>query len=144
VLDALTTMQSSLSAVKMSTEELKTLKQSSKDIRDALDSLSAGAADLEKNLGYTQFKALMEKNGVNLDSLQSGNESAQRDFSTMPSPMESTGEKLKKKEGMEKEAAALGKQHEGLQLYGKRFAGNTGANEGIKEYLGSVERGADS
>lgn len=144
VLDALTTMQSSLSAVKMSTEELKTLKQSSKDIRDALDSLSAGAADLEKNLGYTQFKALMEKNGVNLDSLQSGNESAQSDFSTLLSSVESTVEKLKKTEGMEEEAAALEKQLEGLQSYEKLFAGNTGAIAGMKEYLDSVEGGADS
>lgn len=68
VLSALGTINEGLSGVSMNTEQLSLLVQSSGAIAQAIDNLYSGAAQLQANLGYAQYKAAVKQaSGGQLD-----------------------------------------------------------------------------
>ena len=52
------------------------LAEASGQIKQAISDLYDGAAALQANLGYAQYKALMAQNGLDIDALLAGNAQA--------------------------------------------------------------------
>ena len=73
---ALATIQKAVNSVSVTNKDLTELASSSGKIKQAICDLNEGAAALQANLGYSQYKALMAQNGLNIDDLIAGNSSA--------------------------------------------------------------------
>lgn len=73
---ALKTLQTAVSSISTAEKDLSELVKASGQIKQAIHDLSAGASALQKNLGYAQYKALMAKNGLDIDKLTKGNADA--------------------------------------------------------------------
>ena len=117
VLDALKTIQSSLSGVSVSTDQLKTLTDSSASIKKGISDLYNGAAALQASLSYESYKAAMKKNGLDIDQLQSANQNM-----------------------MEQLEQQAGTYDQILQL----LQGNSAAIGGTESYFNAVSGGAAS
>lgn len=70
---ALETIQAGLNGVSIDTANIQTLVDSSGKIMAGIDALSTGASELQHNLGYAQYKALMAQNGLDIDNLKAQN-----------------------------------------------------------------------
>lgn len=81
VYDALQTIQTSLSSVAVSTDELQTLTNSSSAIKQGISDLSTGADDLQRAANYDAYKATVNNTlkasgaGVDVDALAANNQS---------------------------------------------------------------------
>lgn len=73
---ALVTIQTAVNSISVTNEDLTELASASGQIKQAICDLNEGAAALQANLGYSQYKALMAQNGLNIDDLIAGNSSA--------------------------------------------------------------------
>lgn len=73
---ALAQMQTALNGVASSTEELDALLNGSAQIREGLARLDAGAAELEQQVSFDAYKAILKENGLDLDVVRAGNEEA--------------------------------------------------------------------
>lgn len=73
---ALLTIQTAVNSIFVSNEDLTMLAEASGQIKQAISDLYDGAADLQANLGYAQYKALMAQNGLDIDALLAGNAQA--------------------------------------------------------------------
>lgn len=72
---ALVTIQTAVNSISVTNEDLSELASASGQIKQAISDLNEGAASLQANLGYTQYKALMAQNGLDIDRLIAGNSS---------------------------------------------------------------------
>lgn len=72
----LAAIQNAVNSISVTNEELTELASASGQMKQAISSLNEGAAALQANLGYVQYKELMAQNGVNIDDLIAGNSSA--------------------------------------------------------------------
>lgn len=73
---ALVTIQTAVNSISVTNEDLTALTEASGQIKRAISDLYDGAAALQANLGYGQYKALMAQNGLDIDALLAGNASA--------------------------------------------------------------------
>lgn len=73
---ALVTIQTAVNSISVTNEDLTALTEASGQIKQAISDLYDGAAALQANLGYGQYKALMAQNGLDIDALLAGNASA--------------------------------------------------------------------
>ncbi|MCH1984302.1 hypothetical protein MCG98_17175 [Ruminococcus sp. OA3] len=73
---ALITIQTAVNSISVTNEDLTMLTEASDQIKQAISDLNDGAATLQANLGYAQYKALMAQNGLDIDALPAGNASA--------------------------------------------------------------------
>ena len=82
VLTALQTIQTQLTGVSVTTEQLKQLTDSSAAIKQGITDAYNGAVALQTNLSYSGYKAAMQSGGLNIDQLQAGNAEAIQTIST--------------------------------------------------------------
>ena len=75
-LDTLTQMQTALNGVSASTDQLTTLLDASTQIQNGIARLDAGAAQLDEQVSYDAYKAILKENGLDLDQLKDGNAKA--------------------------------------------------------------------
>ena len=73
---ALITIQTAINSISVTNEDLTMLTEASGQIKQAVSDLYDGAAALQSNLGYAQYKALMAQNGLDIDALLTGNAGA--------------------------------------------------------------------
>ena len=73
---ALTQMQTALNGISASTDELNTLLNASTQIRDGIVRLDEGAAQLEQQVSFEAYKAILKENGLDLDVVKDGNAKA--------------------------------------------------------------------
>ena len=73
---ALTQMQTALNGISASTDELNTLLDASTQIRDGIVRLDEGAAQLEQQVSFEAYKAILRENGLDLDVVKDGNAKA--------------------------------------------------------------------
>lgn len=73
---ALLTIQSAVDSLSVTNQDLSSLAAASGEIRQAIEDLYNGAAELQENLGVAQYKALLAQNGLDVDSLKAQNASA--------------------------------------------------------------------
>ena len=83
VRDALTRMQTALNGVSASTDQLNTLLEASAQIRNGIAQLDEGAAQLEQQVSFDAYKAILKEKGLDLDVVKAGNEKAIRQLQGM-------------------------------------------------------------
>ena len=69
-------MQTALNGISASTDELNTLLDASTQIRDGIARLDEGAAQLEQQVSFEAYKAILRENGLDLDVVKEGNAKA--------------------------------------------------------------------
>ncbi|MCD7922521.1 MAG: hypothetical protein LUG27_08870 [Clostridiales bacterium] len=76
MLSALEQLQAALGGVSASASEVQAIVDASSSVQEAIDDLAEGAAELKANISYETYKAVMAQNGLDIDSLLSGNAEA--------------------------------------------------------------------
>ncbi len=138
VKNALTTIQTAVHSVSISADELAQLTQASGQIKQAISALSDGAAALQANLGYAQYKALMAQNGLDLDLLKEGNTQAIAALGQQIAALQATLDQIAGIPGMEDQAAQLQAQIDQLQQVVTLLEGNNAAIGGTESYLNGI------
>ncbi len=73
---ALTQMQTALNGVSASTDQLTTLLEASSQIQAGLAQLDQGAQQLDQQVSFEAYKAILKENGLDLDEVKDGNAKA--------------------------------------------------------------------
>lgn len=142
--NALETIKKNLSAVSVSADQLQKLTSASSKIKSSINSLSDGMTSLKNNLGYAQYKAVMSKNGVNIDSLKNNNQQAITTCSKQIESLKQTIRTLEDQGGYETQVAQLQTQISNLNNIIKLLSVNNTAIGGTESYLNNVSRGVDN
>lgn len=138
---ALETLQKNLNTVSVSTDQLVLLTQSSAAIKQGINSLYDGVANLQNSLGYAQYKALMSKNGLDIDILKAGNDAAIVNLNDQISSLQTTLSQISNIPGYEAQVEQLQTQIASLQNVVALLGGNNAAIGGTESYLNAVSAG---
>lgn len=137
--DALEQLQTALSSVSASAEQIQALVQASSQIKTGIDALVTGVKALEDGVNYQTYKALMQENGLDIDELVAGNNSAINSINELLSMVTTVEETLEKFHippsliaPMKEKCVTLANQ---LLLL---LQGNNGAIYGMEQYLNEV------
>lgn len=142
VLGALETIQSSLSAVSVSTDELTNLVSASSAIKQGINDLYNGVTQLQSSLGYAQYKAVMSQNGLDIDSLKAANEQTVIALNGQITQLQETLSQIQGVPGYEEQVAVLQGQIAQLQNVITLLGGNNAAISGTETYLNTVSSAA--
>ena len=141
---ALEMIQTSLSSVAVSADQLAELTGASSAIKQGISDLYDGAYAVSQNLGFAQYKAIMAQNGLDIDALQAGNTQAINDLSALIASLQETVSQLENVPGYEDQAAQLQWQIGGLQGVIQLLYGNNAAIDGTGNYLANLAASVDS
>jgi putative membrane protein len=149
-LAALKLLQTTLSDVSVSTEQLKTLTDSSSAIKQGISDLYDGAVTLQNNLGYAQYKAAVKQASggqLDIDTLIEGNTAAIGTLNAQISALQTSIEQLKSQDAYESsselqtQAAQLEAQLASLSQVITLLTGNNAAINGVDTYLSALSDG---
>ena len=138
VKNALAQIQQSLSNVSTDTSQLKELTQASGKIKKGISDLKAGTDELQKNVGYTQYKTLLNQKGLNIDDLKANNTKA---ISTLQEQIKKLNDQASLMELMpqyQAQAKTIREQTKSLGDVVKLLTGNNAAIGGTEVYLNSL------
>ena len=141
--NALEQLQTALNGVSVSAEELQKLSESSSAIKTGIDTLAAGTANLQTQLNFEAYKAVMAQNGVDIDALQSGNAQAIDSLNSLLGQV-ATYEKILNDLGIPTDAIAP-IEGQCVDLANQLITllnGNNAAIGGMSAYLNEVQQGA--
>ena len=141
---ALEQLQRALGGVSDSAEDVKKLVSASSQIKTGIDELTEGTKKLQSEVSYEAYKALMKANGLDIDELVAGNNSAIQSVQSMLDKVETIEATLKALhvptemiEPMKEQCVGLANQL--LML----LVGNNAAISGTEQYLNGVSAGID-
>lgn len=133
---ALTQLQKALNGVSASAEEVQALVQVSSQIKAGIGQLVDGTAQLEANVNFQTYKALMAQNGVDIDALLSGNAEAIKSINNILGQVD-TIENILAQAGIS--SAVIGPMKEQYVSLANQLIvllqGNTAAISGMEIYL---------
>ncbi len=135
VLNGLHTIQSALTAVSMSTDDLAALANASASIRDAISGLSDAVASMQQQIGYSQYKTVMQNNGLDIDALKAANTQSAASLEAQITQLSQTLSQIQDVPGYEDTASQLQAQIAQLQQTLQLISANLGALEGTEGYL---------
>lgn len=135
---ALLTIQTAVNSISVAKEDLSALAAASGQIKQAIDQLYDGAATLQDNLGYAQYKALLAQNGLDLDRLKVGNSQAISNLGQQIEALQSAVDQLATVPGMADQAAQLQAQIGQLQQVIPLLEGNIAVIGGTENYLNGI------
>lgn len=141
--NALEQLQTALNGVSVSAEELQKLSESSSAIKTGIDTLAAGTANLQAQLNFEAYKAVMAQNGVDIDALQSGNAQAIDSLNSLLGQV-ATYEKILNDLGIPTDAIAP-IEGQCVDLANQLITllnGNNEAIGGMSAYLNEAQQGA--
>lgn len=141
VKSALNQIQSALSSVSADTEKLKKLTEASGKISTSITELKKGAETLQNSTGYTQYKALMSQNGLDIDQLYAGNSQAIETLDSQLSDLSNTLAQIQDVPGFEEQAAQLSAQIDSLSDIAELLSGNNAMISGTQQYIDSLSDG---
>lgn len=141
---ALETIQTNLSTVSVSADQLAELTGASSAIKQGISDLYDGAYALSQNLEFEQYKAIMSQNGLDVDALQAGNTQAINDLSAHITSLQQTVAQLENVPGYEDQVSQLQSQIASLQSVIQLLSGNNAAIGGTQNYLDNLAAGVDS
>ncbi len=153
VMSALTQIQSALSGVSMNTDELSQLVNSSGQIKQAIENLYSGAAAIQANLGFAQYKAALNQASggqLDVDVLLATNQTVLESLNTQLEAIGQGIEQIKSIPGYENseelnaQLAQLGSQAAQLSQLIQVITANTAAINGVETYLGNFSEGMAS
>ena len=139
VKSALDTIQAALNSVSADTESLKTLISASGQIESAVQSLQEGANTLWQGTSYTVFDATMIGSGLDISSLQSGNNTA---IQTLNEQIAKLTEKQKSLPSGSAEIQEIQEQINSSQKIIKLLSESNSLIAGTKSYFGTLNSGA--
>ena len=147
VLEALKTIQSSLNNVAISTEQLKTLTDSSAAIKQGIADLHNGAVALQTAVSYDSYKAAMQANGLDIDALKTKNTETITTMQAQVEAMQANLEQIRSIPEYESDTA-LAAQAAQLETQIATFsnliqllAANNGSLGGTETYFASMSGG---
>lgn len=138
---ALVTIQTAVNSISVTIEDLAMLTEASGQIKQAISDLYDGAATLQANLGYAQYKASMLQNGLDIDMLKAGNTQAITALGQQIATLQGTLEQIADIPGMEEQAVQLQAQIAQLQRVVTLLEGNNAAIGGTETYLNGIAAG---
>ena len=104
---ALAQLQSALNTVSADAENLKKLTAASSEIKTAVSELTSGAQQLKSSVDYSQYKAALSANGLDIDALSAGNTQAINSISAQIDLLNGTLSQIQNISGYEEQAAQL-------------------------------------
>lgn len=147
VLDALKNIQTQLSAVSVSTEQLKQLTDSSSAIKQGITEAYNGASDLQDAVSYDSYMNTLNSKGLDVVALSEKNEKAIENLSAQIDDVSKTIEQIKSIPGYESDeayaaqVAQLESSIENMRDIIALLKGNDAAIDGTKQYLDSTNAG---
>ncbi len=138
VKSALIQIQSALSEVSLTADNITKLTEASSQIKTGIDNLYTGANTLKTNIGYSQYKAAMLQNGLDIEGLSAGNTQAITELSEQIGTLQTSLSTIKGVAGFETQAAQLQAQIDSLQKIVILLSGNNAAIGGTKTYLDTI------
>lgn len=135
---ALETIQDSLSNISVSSDKLEELTSASGNIKSGINNLFEGISALRTNLNYTQYKAIMSQNGLDIDSLKTNNQAAIEECSSNISSLQTIIAELSQEDGHDSQIEQLNQQISSLQSVIQLLSGNSLSIDGTESYLNSV------
>ena len=147
VLTALQTIQTQLTGVSVTAEQLKQLTDSSAAIKQGITGAYNGAVALQTNLSYSGYKAAMQSGGLDIDQLQSGNAQAIQTISTQINSLSESIAALKAMPDYEQNAAyqkqvqQLEAQINSLKNVVTLLNGNNAMIAGTSKYFDATAKG---
>ena len=152
---ALETISSALNGVDLSTDRLSELVSSSSAIQGGIDSLVSGLEEMESKANYDAFKQTMADNGLDMDALQAGDESAEESLSGIVTNLQSLNSVISS-DAVQSAVKMLHCEDEynyycgiytqledEVQQVEDMMAGNVGAINGMEAYLNALGSGVD-
>lgn len=142
---ALGQLQSALDGVSVTSEDLSKLVTASSSIKSGIDDLVSGITSLQQNVGYAAYKAVMNQNGLDIDSLKSGNAEAIESINSLLGQVDSIEAALQAM-GISEDAISPWKSQcvaLANQLVSLLQANNAGIN-GTESYLNTVSQSLSS
>lgn len=135
---ALETIQDSLSDISVSSDKLEELTSASGNVKSGINNLFEGISTLRANLNYTQYKAIMSQNGLDIDSLKTSNQATIEECSSNISSLQTIIEELSQEGGHDSQIAQLNQQISSLQSVIQLLSVNSLSIDGTESYLNSV------
>ncbi len=142
---ALSQIQGALQSISVSQEQITALAESSAAMKTGIDNLSDGASDLQDALGYAQYKDAMAANGLNIDTLKTGNAQAASNLKDQIGSLRSMIDSLDETDPAQAaQAEQLRGQIAQLETVVTLLQGNNAAIGGTASYLNGISGAADS
>lgn len=142
VKQALSKIQKALNGVSTDTKNIEKLVSASGSIQKAIKDLKQGAKELETAASYASYKSEMKKNGLDIDTLKSGNTAAINNLNTQIAQLNETLSQIKDVPGYEEQVKQLQEQVNSLSQTVTLLQGNNGAITGTEQYLNGVSSAA--
>lgn len=148
MLDALKTIQTNLNSVAVTTEQLKTLTDSSAAIKQGISDLYNGALALQTAVSYDSYKAAMQGKGLDMDALKTQNAQTMSDLQTQVDAMQANLDQIKSIPDYEKDqdlvaqATQLQAQITTSKNLIQLLTANNGAIGGTESYFAVMSGGA--
>ncbi len=140
--NALLTIQSSLSAVSGNADQLEQLAAASAQIKTGIDNLCTGIAELKTAVSYDGYKATLGANGLDIDTLKSGNEQTITQLTAQIAELKTTLAQIQNVPLYAEQAAELTAQITQLETIVQLLSGNNAMIGGTEAYLNSVSEAA--
>lgn len=147
-LSALKTMQAQLSKVAVTEESLQQLTDSSSAIRQGIDSAYQGAVALQQSASYESYKSAMKENGLDIDTLLTGNTQTIESLSKQINELSEAVARLKSIPGYEsdttyaEQVSQLETTISSLKQVVTLLQGDSATIAGTRSYLDQVSEGA--
>ena len=127
-----------MSNISVSSDKLEELTSASGNIKSGINNLFEGISTLRTNLNYTQYKAIMSQNGLDIDSLKTNNQAAIEECSSNISSLQTIIAELSQEGGHDSQIEQLNQQISSLQSVIQLLSGNSLSIDGTESYLNSV------
>lgn len=134
---ALSQLQSALGGISVTSEDLSALTSASSAIKAGIDNLVSGATALQQSVNFSAYKAAMQQNGLDIDTLRQNNESAISNLAALISNLQSQID-LMSEAGVD--TSALENQVGQLQNVVALLNANNANITGMENYLETVNR----
>lgn len=147
VLDALRTIQGRLNNVAISTDQLKSLTDSSAAIKQGIANLHSGALTLQSTISYDGYKATMQENGLDIDGIKAKNQETITNMQAQVDAMQASLDQIKSVPGYESDpelsatAAQLESQIATFSGIIQLLEANNGAMGGTESYFAAMSGG---
>ncbi len=143
VLAALSLIQSNLNGISTDTSQIVKITEASSAVKQGINNLYDGVSLLQQNLGYTQYKAAMAENGLDIDTLMAGNVQAVSSISAQINDLQQALSQIENIPGYEAQAETLNQQIASLQSIVPLLMGNSAAMGGTEAYLNTLAGGVN-
>lgn len=136
--EALQLIQSNLTSVSVTAEDLSQLTASSSAIKQGINQLYTGIQKLKDNLSFVQYKNAMAANGLDIDKVKAGNVDAIQNLTSQIGDLRDSISKMEDMPGYENQVSLLKAQVESLQRVMQLLTGSNAVIAGTEGYLNEL------